>query len=320
MSYDALVSKENIWRAWKNFVPGKWQQTAVRKFWLNLEKELTLLYHDLNRGNYVHGPYHHFTVSDTKQRDVYVATVRDKVVHRIITEYLEVRYGSHFYRHSYAAQRGKGVTAARAYAITTINRLYEHSQVWIGKLDVQKYFSNVDHEILMKLLSRRVTDGKILAVCQKIIKSFGVGGIGLPLGNLTSQWFANVYLHELDWQAKHVLKIPYYLRYNDDMIIINADRRKVMEWSGVLQRFASEGLHLTIPPRKIELVGLPEPIDILGIVTNGHRIWTRLATVDRAETRMNIKYHELAPELLDAASSYYGCGINQTFSIANLMI
>jgi len=301
-------------------VAGKWQQAAVKTFWLNLEQELESLYHDLNKGNYFHGPYHHFIVSDTKQRDVYVATVRDKVVHRIVAEYLAGKYGPHFYRHSYAAQRGKGITAARAYAFRTIDRLYGHSQVWIGKLDVQKYFSNVNHEILMKLLSRRVNNRKILDVCHKIIGSFGQDGRGLPLGNLTSQWFANVYLHELDRYAKHVLKIPYYLRYNDDMIMIGIDRQKIMHWSKNLRQFAHENLRLAIPPHKIALVGLPEPADILGIVTNGHCVWTRRTTVKRAEARMDMKYRALAPELLDAASSYYGCGIDQTSSIAYLII
>lgn len=317
--YENLVSKENIWRAWKNFVTGKWRQAAVRTFWLNLEKELALLYHDLSSESYVHGPYHHFVVSDTKRRDVYVATVRDKVVHQIVAEYLEKKYRAHFYRHSYAAQRNKGITAARAYAGTTINRLYGHSQVWISKLDVQKYFSNINHEILLKLLSRRITDLKILDLCREIIESFGTNGRGLPLGNLTSQWFANIYLHELDWHAKHVLQIPYYLRYNDDMIIISADRQKVMHWSKTLQQFAEDSLRLTIPPHKIALVGLPESIDILGLVTNGHSVWTRQTTVRKAEEQMEMKYRNLAPELLDAMSSYYGCGINHVFSIANLI-
>lgn len=313
ITFEQLVSLENIWQAWKNFVSGKWGHAGVRAFWLNVEKELALLYHDLNAASYAHGPYHHFVVSDTKRRDVYVATVRDKVVHQILADYLQRKYRTHFFLHSFSAQRGKGLSAARNYALSSIRRLYAHRQVWVAKLDVQKYFSNINHNFLMKFLARRVTDPKIFALCRIIIESFGENGIGLPLGNLTSQWFANIYLHELDWYAKHIVKIPYYLRYNDDVILIGTDRQKIMHWSKILQKFAFQNLRLTIPASKISIAGLPESVDILGFVANGHRVWVRYATVQRAQKNINTKCQILKPELLDTVSSYFGTGVITSF-------
>lgn len=129
-----------------------------------------------------------------------------------------------------------------------------------------------------------------------------------------SQWFANIYLHEVDWYAKQVLKIPYYLRYNDDILIIGTDPRMIAEWSRSIQWFACDQLRLTIPSRKVALLGLPQPIDILGLVTNGDRVWVRPHTVRRARERMTRAYSRLASECLDTLSSYYGCGVPTHFS------
>lgn len=312
--YEKLVSYDNIWQAYKNFVGGKWRRPAVQRFWLNLEKELRLLYHELNNGRYRHGQYHHFVVNDPKRRDVYVATVRDKVVHQILAQFLEKKFGPSFYYHSYAARVGKGIDVARNYVFKIIRKIGGHHQVFVGKLDVQKYFSNINHQILFKLLERRISDVRILELCQKIIEGFGENGRSLPLGNLTSQWFANIYLHEADYYAKHILNIPYYLRYNDDMIIIDRDAVKIKSWSDSLQKFCHDNLALTIPSCKITLTGLPQSVDILGLVTNGLRIWSRLATVRRARAHLAVKFTTLEPELLDTLSSYNGCGIVQIFS------
>lgn len=128
----------------------------------------------------------------------------------------------------------------------------------------------------------------------------------------------NVYLHELDWYAKHVLHIPYYLRYNDDMIIIATDRQKVVEWSSAIQQFVARHLRLTIPPHKVSCTGLPQAVDILGFVTNGERVWIRRRTAQRAQEQMAMKYHALATEFLDTVSSYYGSGIPHSFPILTL--
>ena len=319
ISYERLVDRTNIWDAWKTFVRGKWRQRAVVEFWQEQEKELALLYHDLNAGSYQHGPYHRFTVEESKRREVSVARVRDRVVHQMVATYLERKFAKHFYRQSYCAQRGKGVSGARMYALRLIRQLSGRHQVWVGKLDVEQYFSNIDHAILLKLLARRINDAKIMALCQEIIGSFGNGGRALPLGNLTSQWFANVYLHEVDWYVKHTLKIPYYLRYNDDMILIDTNRQNVADWINALRQFVADRLRLTIPQRKVSLIGLPQAVDILGLATNGQRMWVRGATVERAHAHSRMKASALAPELLDTLSSYCGCGINQPFSVTDLI-
>lgn len=287
-------------------------------FWLCLESGLAELYHDLVGESYAHGAYKHFVVRDTKQRDIYVAKVRDRIAHQLMAEYLEYKFGVGFYNHSYAAQRGKGVSAARTYALKIIRRLNNRHPVWIGKLDVRKYFSNIDHDILIQLLSRKIKDVKIMNLCRKIIKSFGISGKGLPLGNLTSQWFANIYLHELDFYAKHVLKIKYYMRYNDDIAVFGANEKDVKRWVAEIRKFTTEILLLNIPDNKISVTRLPKAIDLLGLCTNGDSLWFRRAMVKKARKNLLESVINFSQTSTDVASSYYGLGITD-FNILEII-
>lgn len=307
--FQKLISREEIWQAWKKFARGKWRQKAAREFWLRLEANLDELYRELAAESYLHGPYAHFTVNDAKRRDIYVARVRDRVAHQLLASHLEKLYQSHFIAHSYAAQRGKGVAAARAYAFGVIRKLQNQGNVWLAKLDVEKYFANINHAILLELLARRVSDNEILILCREIIKSFGENGKGIPLGNLTSQWFANIYLHELDWYAKHALGIRDYMRYNDDIILVGIDEEGLRAWVSAIVKRVSLYLKLTIPSHKVQIVRLREAVDILGFCTDGYRAWARPATVRRAKAALAQKRLRQAPELLETMCSYYGHGI-----------
>lgn len=309
ISYEKFITRGNLLHAWQQFSRGKWRQRAIHRFWFNLEEQLQSLYHDLTDGTYTHGSYFHFVLHDTKRRDIYVAQARDRVVHQLLSYYLEARFQPHFIAQSYAAQKGKGVHAARVYVLNVMRQLQVHGAVWVGKLDVEKYFANVDHKILIDMLGRRIRDEKIFALCKKVIESFGDDGLGLPLGNLTSQWFANIYLHELDWYAKHALHIRYYMRYNDDVIVVSEHEEMVHAWVEEIVVWVKEGLHLTIPPRKIIVAQLPQPIDVLGWRTDGRRVWIRPATMRKVTARLAEHMSNLHPVLLESMCSYAGGGI-----------
>ncbi|MBI5022996.1 MAG: group II intron reverse transcriptase domain-containing protein [Candidatus Magasanikbacteria bacterium] len=271
---------------------------------------MTALYHDLINNGYTHGAYKHFTVNDTKRRDIYVARVRDRVVHQLLASCIEEIYQPIFIPHSFAAQKGKGVTAARRYAFDVISSIQKQGHVWIGKMDVEKYFANIDHGILLNLLSRRVKDAKILNLCEMIINSFGNDRHGLPLGNLTSQWFANIYLHELDWHARHTLDIRHYMRYNDDVLMMCSKEVEARQRTEAIVKFVNEKLRLTIPECKTEIVSVPgSSVDVLGIGTDGFKRWVRIATAKRAARLLDQKYERQTPEFLDTACSYLGYGI-----------
>jgi len=318
IDYKILISRGNLLDGWQKFCRGKWKQQVVRNFWLKLEENLGLLYHDLSLKKYRHRPYRHFVVTDGKKRDIYVAAVRDRVVQQILADYLAEIFDPIFYFHSYAARNGKGLQRARKYCFKIMKRLGATSQTHIAKLDIRKYFASIDHKILMKLLERRIHDHDILALMREVIGSFGENGQGLPLGNLTSQWFANIYLHELDYYAKQNLKICYYLRYNDDMIIIGSDRRLLAHQAENIRKFVSEKLLLAIPDEKFSICSLPQAVDILGKVFNGRNYWLRPKTAKRAKVKLAAKRANLSVSLTESVITYYDLGVDLRYYLSGL--
>lgn len=297
-----------IRRAWQTFARGKWRQKPVQAFWLNLEENLFSLYHDLASGLYRHGPYRYFVVNDTKPRSIAVASVRDRIVHELLSAYLSRIYTPRFYAHSYAAQKGKGVSSARAYVLRRTDS-HRFRDAWIGTLDVSRYFASVDQAILLSILSRRITDARMVKLCKIVIESFGTGGRGVPLGNVTSQWFGNIYLNELDWYVKQTMRIRSYMRYNDDMIIVGTSEDHIRAWVAAIQAFVAESLHLSIPSSKVRITHIPDPLDILGLVTDGVRTWIRPTTARKARKRIQKKQACFDPTLLESICSYHGIGI-----------
>lgn len=307
-SIQEIWNMSEIRRAWQMFARGKWRQKPVQAFWPHLEENLFTLYHDLASGLYCHGPYRYFVVNDTKPRHIAVASVRDRIVHELLSAYLSRIYTPRLYAHSCAAQKGKGVSRARAYVLRCIGE-HRFRDAWIGKLDVSRYFASVDQAILLSILSRRITDARMLKLCRGVIESFGTDGRGVPLGNVTSQWFGNIYLNELDWYAKQHLLIRSYMRYNDDMIIIDAREDQVRAWTAAIQTFVTESLHLSIPSSKVWITHIPDPLDILGLVTDGGSTWIRPTTARKAKKRIQKKYACFDPTLLESMCSYHGIGI-----------
>lgn len=282
----------------------------MRRYWTRLEENLYQLYHEILNKTYAHQPYKQFIIHDTKPRLISIASVHDRVVHHYVSTHLKKVYARYFYAHSYAAQDGKGTTAARTYVFDVMKTFQKQgADVWIGKMDIRRYFQSVDHAILRSILFRRVEDARIKWLCDTIIRSFGVDGRGLPLGNLTSQWFGNIYLDEFDRYVKSSLGIRWYMRYNDDLIVMGDCKEKIKRWISSMCTYTGDRLRLNIPPDKISITRLPTPVDILGIVTDGSEQWIRKATLLRAEKRLRKRIRERHPRLLDSQCSYASMGI-----------
>ncbi len=302
--YELLFGKENICWKWEKFRRGKLRQRLVREFWLNLESEVNSLYHDLASGRYRHGGYQHFRIYDPKKRDIYVASVRDRVVHQIIFDYLFHKYDQIFYFHSYASRPNKGLHLARKYFIGNCFRLYRSRRTLAVKMDVKKYFSNIDHNILNAILRKRTKNELISNIISQVIVSFGENGKGLPLGNLTSQVLANIYLNELDWHIKKELKIKHYIRYNDDLLFLAGNRPVAEKSVKMIRSFTKERLGLEIPESKIDICQFPGVIDVLGLQTNGLKVWPRPKTVLKAKKELNEKLSGFDDNLYDSLCSY----------------
>jgi len=212
VSFEEIVSIENLCEAWQEFIRGKRNRKDVQEFALRLGDELSVLHADLINGGYSHGNYQYFKINDPKPRDIHKATVRDRLLHHAIHRKLYPFFAARFIFDSFSCQTGKGLHRAlgRFEALTRKPSRNNSRTCWILKCDIRKFFSSIDHGILCDILRDSITDHRLLDLLKDVIESFETNpGKGIPLGNLTSQLFANVYLDKLDQFVKYDLRIKY---------------------------------------------------------------------------------------------------------------
>jgi len=256
---------------------GKQGKKDVIKFQAELAGNIVSLYSDLKNKTYIHGPYSVFNISDPKPRIIHKATVRDRVLHHLI--YKELYWYSHsrFIYDSYSCRVGKGTHRALNRFRSFARKVSEnHTQTcFILKCDIKKFFANIDHDVLMRTLKRHIADADILWLINQVISSFNMAipRIGLPLGNLTSQLLANVYMHEFDMYIKQELRIKYYIRYADDFAIMSQDRNWLEETLPKIRDFLFDNLKLQLHPDKVSIKTFASGVDFLGWVHfPGHRV------------------------------------------------
>ena len=240
---------KNVWQSWRNYRKGKKWSPELHEFQYYLENNIYQLHFDIQSNRYVHGEYRKFIVADTKKREISVAGIRDRVVHRLLYDYLNEVYDKTFLYDAWSCRMGKGLKGAIERAQEFLES-FPHAFFW--KADVQKFFDHVDHEVLLSFLKYRVHDEKALHLLEEVIRSFSFEpGIGIPIGNLTSQIFANIYLNELDRFVKHELKPKAYLRYGDDFVLLDPSREKLIVMKEEVTAFLQEQLHLTLHQKEV---------------------------------------------------------------------
>ncbi|MEK7518759.1 MAG: reverse transcriptase/maturase family protein [Patescibacteria group bacterium] len=290
-----ITSIENLLAAWHGFLPGKRKKADVQTFSHRLMDNVLVLHHDLSSGNYRHGLYTHFRISDPKPRDIHKATVRDRLVHHAIYRVLYPFFSRTFIADSYSCQLGKGTHRAMRRFKTFGNQVSRNNTrtCWVLKGDIRKFFASINHLILLRLLAAHIPDKRIIALLQEVIGSFSwVPGIGLPLGNLTSQLFVNVYMTPFDQFVKHHLKVKYYLRYADDFVILSNNRQWLQNLVLQIAYFFDTKLHLALHPRKVTIQTLASGVDFLGWVHfPSHRV-LRTSTKRRMFTRLAVHPEE----------------------------
>lgn len=312
--FERVCSVENIFFAWKRFCSGKQSRTDVIAFEHRLEDQLFALRHDLYVGEYRHDSYEPFTVYDPKRRRIHKATVKDRVVHQAIVNVIEPLFEHQFIHDSYSCRIGKGTHAAVDRLRTFLHQASHNNTrtVYALKCDIRQFFASVDHRILAVLLKQRITDTQTLMLLERIIGSFfSSEHRGIPLGNLTSQLFANIYLHELDRYVKMELREKYYLRYCDDFVILGERRDALWEAADRISHFLDHTLSLSLHPQKVFIRTWTQGIDFLGYVLFPH------ATVIRKKTerRMLQRVHQ------DNLASYLGvCRHADAFELEQIIL
>lgn len=294
-SYTSLISLTNLFQAWEQFKNGKSNKRDVQLFERHLEDNLFDLYFTLKTKNYKHGGYFEFYVNDPKRRHIHKAEVSDRIVHHLAYSYLYPLFDKTFIHDSYSCRLNKGTHKA-------VKRLEKYARIvsrnytqdcWVLKLDIKQFFASVDHEILAKIIIRKVKDENIFWLINEILASFRTDkdrGVGIPLGNLTSQIFANIYLNELDQFIKHNLKIKYYIRYADDFLILNSERLQLKPHLIAVGNFLVSSLRLQLHPKKIILRKSKRGIDFCGYVVLPQYLLPRTKTKSRIMKNFAIRH------------------------------
>lgn len=257
--FPAFCSFENLLSAYRKARKGSRANQENAAFYINMEKELLQLQEQLREGAWQPQPYRFFEIHDPKERTIAVSAFRDRVVHHALVNLLEPIYERRFIYDSYATRKGKGVHAAVDRA-----QRYLRQYDWFLKSDVQKYFDSVDHNVLLHLLERKIKDRRLLEVSEVIIRHGGQDGKGLPIGNRTSQFFANVYLHALDAFVKQDLHVKGYVRYMDDFVLFEGEKSVLKDHRKRIESFLGEKLGLALKPGATFLNGYRNGLSFLG--------------------------------------------------------
>lgn len=281
-----IVSAESLFNAWRLFRRGKGQRKDVQLFERHLEKNIFELHRELVSKTYQHSAYSSFFIHDPKVRHIRKACVRDRLVHQavytVLTEIFEPRFIHHLYSSRIGKGTHRGVLALKAATLKVSKN--NSRRCWALKCDIRKFYDSVDHETLLRLIARTVKDDDTNWLLQQVVRSFhfeGAPGKGLPIGNLTSQVFTNIYLNEFDQFIKHKLRQKHYLRFADDFIALSANRGDLQELLPEMRKFLSDELKLELHPRKVILRPLEQGIDFLGYVTLPHHRALRTKTKKR---------------------------------------
>src|SRR3989344_4010781 len=268
-NYESVISLENLLEAWKEFIIGKRSRKDVQEFERDLMTNVIHLHNDLVTMSYGHHGYEAFKISDPKPRNIHKASVRDRVLHRALYRVLYPFFDRTFISDSYSCRYNK----ATYKAIDKFRKFFfqvsknDKKTVWVLKCDIRKFFASVNHDTLKAILKNYISDDKILFLPWVIIDSFSLrAGIGLPLGNLTSQLFVNIYMSEFDQFMKHKLKAKYYIRYADDFVVMSHDKSRLQELLPKIGDFLQERLRLDLHPNKISIRTIASGVDFLGWV------------------------------------------------------
>ncbi|MEK9184852.1 MAG: reverse transcriptase/maturase family protein, partial [Patescibacteria group bacterium] len=265
-----VISIENLLHAWRKFSEGKRSNNEVAKFELHLEENLFSMHERLMDDVWKNDPYVRCRISDPKPRIIHIASVRDRVLFQAVYQKLYQIFDKTLIHDSYASRRSKGTHAGvRRFEIFSRKVSANYTQnAFVLKCDIRKFFDNIDHSILFSLISKRLKDEKLLVLIHKIIWSFETTpNKGLPLGNVTSQIFSNIYLNKLDQFTKHTLKVKYYIRYCDDFVILNRSSNVLKVLIEKIRDFLRIELLLELHPRKVTIRKLQQGNDFLGYVS-----------------------------------------------------
>lgn len=297
-NFEDIVSLDNLLEAWKEFLKGKGKKKDVQEFSFRLMDNIISLHQDLVYYTYKHGGYQAFSICDPKPRNIHKASVRDRLLHHAIYRRLYLFFDKTFIADSFSCRIGKGTHKAldRFRSVAFMVSKNNTKTCWVLKCDIKKFFASIDHDNLMNILRKYIPNKDILRLLETVISSFSVSDpkTGLPLGNLTSQLFVNIYMNEFDQFVKHRLKAKHYIRYADDFVLMSENKNWLEEKIPAINNFLQHELKLVLHPQKVYIKTLASGVDFLGWVhfpdcrvlrtTTRKRMKKKIGTAVKAET------------------------------------
>ncbi|MEK7650125.1 MAG: reverse transcriptase domain-containing protein [Patescibacteria group bacterium] len=295
-TYDDIISKENLLAAWREFLKGKRNRKDVQAFRYRLSDNIQSLHDDLKNKTYRHGGYHAFNISDPKPRNIHKACVRDRLLHHVLYRALYPFFDKTFVADSYSCRKGKGTHRAmngfRAFA-GRVSKNHTKT-VWVLKCDIRKFFASIDQKILLEIVDGYIFDKDVVRLVSHVVSSFHSTriGVGLPLGNLTSQLLVNIYMNEFDQFMKHKLKAEYYIRYADDFVILSQNKEWLENILNHISNFLQERLKLQLHPDKVSITTFASGVDFLGWTHFPDYRVLRTTTKKRIFRGINASHHK----------------------------
>jgi len=286
--YKKLYSLENLKLAFEKASKNKSHKKYVIEFELNLEEELNKLKQELETFTYKPKKLKKFIIRDPKTRKIHISAFRDRVVHHALINIIGPIFENIFIYDSFASRLNKGTLNAVLRfqnfmrKVSTNGKLVKNPfnnnlvEGYVLKADIKHYFETVSHKILIEIIRRKIRDEKVIWLINQILNNFDseIPNVGMPLGNYTSQFFANVYLNCLDYFVKHKLKAKYYIRYVDDFVIVHKDKKVLEEYKDKIIKYLTN-LELELHPDKSQIIPLRNGISFLGYRIFFHYILLR---------------------------------------------
>lgn len=273
--HEKICSFDNLILAWRKARKGKAKMSYVIRFESNLTENILKLQEELKNETYFPQPMKTFILRDPKTRRISKSAFRDRIVHHALCNIIEPIFEKVFICDSCANRIGKGNLFALKRFYNFIKKVSRNGQIlpnkfkdfnyvagYCLKADIRHYFQEVNHDILIKIIEKKVADKRVILLIEKILKN-GFAEKGMPLGNLTSQFFANVYLNELDYFVKHQLKARYYIRYVDDFVVLHVSKKQLQIWKQEIHNLLKK-LKLELHPEKSKIIPLSRGVDFVG--------------------------------------------------------
>jgi hypothetical protein len=248
--YERILDRENFLVAFHRAARGKRHRAEVRDFQKDLPDWLPSIALRLYTGNFQFGRFHQFVIRDPKERIITAPCFEERVVHHAIMNVCEPVLDRWLIDETFACRVGHGREAAVKRAMH-----FCRTQPWCLKLDVRKYFDSINHDQLLSLLTRKFKEVPLLILLNRIVRSFrGTQRMGLPIGSLMSQHFANFYLGWFDRYVKESIQVRGYVRYMDDMLIWGDNRHDLKIVQQECEQFVSDVLGLELKPPQVRRI------------------------------------------------------------------